>query len=377
MNRVLEPFADVGRALVAEPRAALRPPTMQQRQLSEFQALNQTSQKMQAVQQQISVMQAELVQLNARQVQLQSQMLDVQRRQLVVQEQQLVTQKISAIQLNLQTEMMQLGEVRQKRQRELKAAAFAIKTEVERLRGLQDAFVRLVWLKQLETSAAQAELNPSELEELGDKEYVQNVFQLATFEVNRAGSELPTAEQHECQWLLSGGERGAYERVAAIEAQIAVLRERILQARAQLQYQAQSKSAAASTSRFPQAVLSVSIGALAGLFPGCAASLTIHKPAAGAILIMLIMLVGTALILAALVTYGQSSNRRAAARHASEESQRSTQLQANVAATEAAVRDLELSAQQLRDEAAKSSNRSFMLLEKHPALRELGFGQAG
>lgn len=171
--------------------------------LSEMKTLNDTATKQLEVQNRIAAMNAELVTLNQKQVQLQTAQLDVMQQQKALAEQQLVVQRASAIQLQLQTEMMQLNELRMRRQREFKTAAYAIKRETERVAALSDVLVRALWLNELDAQVKAASLTPMSVEELVDKEYVGAVLQALESEMRRALDTLDDQGRTDMNWLLS------------------------------------------------------------------------------------------------------------------------------------------------------------------------------
>jgi hypothetical protein len=185
--------------IVAGPIAAMQAKA----QLNEVKSLNDTAAKQLEVQNKIAAMNAELVTLNQKQVQLQSAQLDVMQQQKALAEQQLVVQRASALQLQLQTEMMQLNELRMRRQREFKTAAFAIKRETERVSAIGDTVVRALWLHALDAQVQAASLTPAAVEELADKEYVGAVLGTLESEIRRALDELGDGGRDDVRWLQS------------------------------------------------------------------------------------------------------------------------------------------------------------------------------
>lgn len=373
-NVLIDPLKDVGRAATVAflPRRAGASP-------AGVGELLDTNKKMLAVQEHIAVMQAELVDLNHKQVQLQSQMLDVQRRQLVIQEQQLVMQKISAIQLQLQTEMMQLKEVRDRRQRALKAAAFGIRNEIEKLRKLPDALVRLVWLKQLDQAAKEANLLPSELEELTDKEYVHSVYELANSELDRATFGLSEGERRDCDWLLEGADQALSAQVAAGGARVAEWKSRIDQLETEIQT---TRARAAALGATPGAgnvevsVISAAVGALLALGLGFIAALAFERAAAGGLLFLSMGVPAVVALGAFVVRDSRKSARIGRQRGAAQASEHAVRLEADLVAAQAALRHVEASLRRLGEDVEQNRGRAAAIMGGHPGLAELGFSAA-
>jgi hypothetical protein len=142
---------------------------------SELRKLGKTFDEVKGVQSRIAAGQDKIAQLSQQQVQLQQAMLDVQRRQLAVQEQTLVVTQLQLEQSQIQTALQQLSMLQRQRQRELKEAAFSIRKRLDSLKSHDDPLRSWVVLALEMRDADSAGLEASELEEIADKEYVQEV----------------------------------------------------------------------------------------------------------------------------------------------------------------------------------------------------------
>lgn len=147
-----------------------------QQQHDELRMLNRTSKELAASQGRVASMTAELAELIAAQAALQAETLDLQRQQVVLQEQQLNAQRMASIQLQLQTEIMQVNELRQRRQREMKSTLFELRTQLNEFPGGLPALRRAAALALIDLGAKSAGLSPSTFEELGDKEAAEVVL---------------------------------------------------------------------------------------------------------------------------------------------------------------------------------------------------------
>jgi hypothetical protein len=162
--------------------------------LAEFETLNQTTSASLKLTQEIAEQNAELARLARAQVEGQAKVL------AVAQQQQLQLQS-QTVQLQLQTHMMQLSETRARRQRDLKNAAFAIKRETEGAQRIPDVLVRMMTLLSLDEQARAADLQPSSIEEIADKEYVDVALRELGGAITATSGLLNAKHRQTIDWL--------------------------------------------------------------------------------------------------------------------------------------------------------------------------------
>lgn len=186
------------------------------RLLSELETLNQTSSRNAELQTKIAAQNAQLAELARQQAQAQAEALAVARQQ----ELQL---RMQTVQLQLQTDMMQLTEARSRRQRDLKNAAFAIKRETDRAGKISDVVVQVLTLQQLDHQVQAVNLTPGAVEEIADKEYVEQVLRDLRAATNAAVYKLTSEGARTVDWLTAN----ASNAWSFHEAEIAELRKKV------------------------------------------------------------------------------------------------------------------------------------------------------
>ena len=186
------------------------------RLLSELETLNQTSSRNAELQTKIAAQNAQLAELAREQAQAQAEALAVARQQ----ELQL---RMQTVQLQLQTDMMQLTDARSRRQRDLKNAAFAIKRETDRAGKISDVVVQVLTLQQLDHQVQAVNLSPGAVEEIADKEYVEQVLRELRAATNAAVYKLTSEGARTVDWLTAN----ASNAWSFHEAEVAELRKRV------------------------------------------------------------------------------------------------------------------------------------------------------
>ena len=166
--------------------------------LSELETLNQTSSRNAEIQTKIAAQNAQLAELAREQAQAQAEALAVAK-------QQEIQLRMQTVQLQLQTDMMQLTEVRARRQRDLKNAAFAIKRETDRAGKISDVVVQVMTLQQLDYQVQAVNLAPGAVEEIADKEYVEQVLRALRAATNAAVEILTAEGGRTVDWLTANG----------------------------------------------------------------------------------------------------------------------------------------------------------------------------
>jgi hypothetical protein len=169
----------------------------------QLKSLNETNSKMLEVQKGIEEKQNSIARLSEEQAKLQTQSLDVAKQQLIL-------QQISAAQLQIQTEMQKESELRRLRQKQLKDAAYSLKQEILAVVNKKE-FSKYVHLFKLKTEAATTNLNPAEVDEIADKEYVREVLDKLDIEFEQTYT------------LISDLEKELLEKYIDIEKNIAQL----------------------------------------------------------------------------------------------------------------------------------------------------------
>ena len=164
--------------------------------LSELETLNQTSSRNAELQTKIAAQNAQLAELAREQAQAQAEALAVAK-------QQEIQLRMQTVQLQLQTDMMQLTEVRARRQRDLKNAAFAIKRETDRAGKVSDVVVQVMTLQQLDYQVQAVNLAPGAVEEIADKEYVEQVLRALRAATNAAVEILTAEGGRTIDWLTA------------------------------------------------------------------------------------------------------------------------------------------------------------------------------
>ena len=118
----------------------------------------------------------ELVSITSEISSKQNTLIRLQGEQLKAQERQLSVQKQMLLQQELQTLIQEQEQLRKRRQRELKDIIFSIKTEIDVARSKSDLLTRYFLLELLQKDIRDKNINPSDLEELQDKEYANRTI---------------------------------------------------------------------------------------------------------------------------------------------------------------------------------------------------------
>jgi hypothetical protein len=163
-------------------------------QHQELKKVSAATQNLAHAQRAVEVQQARIVELNKQSLALQEEANDIGKAQLALQKQQLVAQELATVQLQMQTQLLQLEHLRTAQQRAFKEAAHSLRDRLGRVDPEWSPLVRAVLFTALIRARFAAGLTPSALEEIGDKQFVSELVAEQSAALEEAKSRL-TDEQ--------------------------------------------------------------------------------------------------------------------------------------------------------------------------------------